>query len=488
MISAPEPGTPHPYRRLSPLTPLVRGAILLVAVFVSSWDDLLRGRLGPVAWVLLLILVAGGVYGFTSWLRTKYWIESDELRVDTGVISRQSRRIRVDRIQGIDIVQPFVARLFGLAELRMDVAGGGPHEGSLAFLPLKQAQALRETLLSRRDAVRGEQEPDAATGPPASPPAAATERTIARLDLNMLLVSLLLAPETVLFVVTALVLGVVFVVFGHVSGIAGFVPVLVGFALAQFRKLSAYYDFTVIASFASGAPTALQVRRGLFELNTQTVNLARVQGVVVTEPLMWRWLGWSRLDVSIAGRTEHEGNGKPSASTVMPVAPHAVVLSLARTLLANAGGPDPGLVELTAPPDRARWVAPVRWRYLGFGVGEDLLVAREGVLTRRMHVVPHARVQSLQIHQRPLQRRLGLADLRVDSPPGPVKVRARHRDEREARVLLDLHATLVRRACAARDQTGAPPQPRVVTTHQKSPRPPTAVSSAASAEDDSRSR
>ena len=59
------------------------------------------------------------------------------------------------------------------------------------------------------------------------------------------------------------------------------------------------------------------------------------------------------------------------------------------------------------------------------------------MLTRRTHAVPHARVQSLQVHQGPWQRRLGLADLHVDSPSGPVQVRVRHRDAREARALLD---------------------------------------------------
>ena len=147
-----DPG--RPFKRLSPLTPLVRGSILVVAVLGTTWDDVLRGELGPIAWGLLAMLVAGLVYGTASWLRTKYWIEADELRVDTGVVSRQSRRIRVDRLQGIDIAQPFVARVFGLAELRMDVAGGGAREGSLAFLPLKDAQVLRETLLARRDTVR----------------------------------------------------------------------------------------------------------------------------------------------------------------------------------------------------------------------------------------------------------------------------------------------------------------------------------------------
>ena len=32
-----------PYKRLSPLTPLVRSFIVVVAVLVSTWDDILRG-------------------------------------------------------------------------------------------------------------------------------------------------------------------------------------------------------------------------------------------------------------------------------------------------------------------------------------------------------------------------------------------------------------------------------------------------------------
>lgn len=430
----------RPAKRLSPLTPLVRSFLFLVVVLASTWDDILRGDLGPFAWLLLAVLVAGAAFGTASWLRTKYWIEADELRVDTGIVSRQSRRIRVDRLQGIDIVQPFVARLFGLAELKMDVAGGGAREGSLAYVTLSEAEQLRESLLSRRDALRADR-PETADRPAvAGPPAPA--RQIARLDPGTLLISLLLSPETGAFVVAAALVGGAFLVFGHVGGLAGVVPVVLGFALTQFRKLSAFYDFTV-----SESPAGLQVRRGLFERNTQTIALPRVQGVVVTEPLLWRGFGWARLDVSIAGYgKQSEGDGRPSASTVMPVAPRALVLSLARTLLGEAGGPDPDTVALTPPPGRARWVAPVRRRFMAGGAGEHLVVSSEGIVTRRTHVVPHARVQSLRLHQGPWQRLLGLADLEVDSPPGPVKVRARHRDATEARELLDRENALAARA------------------------------------------
>jgi len=428
----------RPFKRLSPLTPLVRSFILVVAGVASFWDDILRGEFGPLAWIVLAMLVAGAVYGTASWLRTKYWIEADELRVDTGIVSRQSRRIRVDRLQGVDIVQPFVARMFGLAELKMDVAGGGSGEGSLAFLSLGDAQDLREVLLSRRDAVRAglaPERPEEPEGPPQP------EQVVARLDLGTLLLGLLLSPETVVFAVLLAVLGGIFIGFGEIGGIAAVVPVLGGFALTQMRKLTAYYDFTVLTT-----PNGLQVRRGLFERSTQTVTLPRVQGVVVTEPLMWRSFGWAKLDVAVAGTGGSDGDGGPSASTVMPVADRAVVMALARTLLEASGSPDPDAVALSPPPPRAKWVAPVGRRFLAVGIDDHLVVSRRGVLSRRTHVVPHARVQSLQVHQGPVQRRLSLADVRVDSPPGPVAVLARHRDAHEARALLDLENAAARTA------------------------------------------
>jgi putative membrane protein len=432
----------RPARRLSPLTPLVRSFVLVAAVLVSTWDDLIRGDLGPFAWVLLLVAGTGLVLGFASWLRTTYWVETDELRVDTGVVSRQSRRIRVDRIQGIDIVQPFVARLFGLAELRMDVAGGGDREGSLAFLPLAEAERLRETLLARRDAVRGDSAPTppgvaAAPGERPAVGAPVPEVVVARLDPAMLVVSLLLSPESVMLVLFGAALVVVFAVFGQMGGVAGLVPIVLGFAVTQFRKLSAYYGFTVTAPRGEQVPLRLQVRRGLFELSTQTVTLSRVQGVVVTEPLMWRALGWARLDVSVAGHARNDSDSRPSASTMMPVAPRDQVFALARTLLADSASPDPAAVTMRPPPPRAKWVAPVRRRFLAGGLDERLVVSRQGLLRRRTHVVPHARVQSMHLHQGPWQRRLGLADLRIDSPPGPVGVRLRHRDTVEARGLMD---------------------------------------------------
>lgn len=454
--------TDRPPQRLSPLTPLVRSFIVLVAAGTTVIRDVTRGDIGPTAALFALLLFVGGVYGAVSWLRTTFWIEADELRVDTGVLSRQSRRIRIDRLQGVDIVQPFVARILGLAELRMDVAGGNAREGSLAYLPLAEARRLKDLLLARRDELGAsgrvaaqtqagpvEAQPSAvqagpgpaAVGPQgvATPPQvavrpAAYERPIAKVEISTLLLSILLSGETVTLVLVTAGMLVAFTVSGEWLGLPAILPVLLGFGVAMFRRFSMNYGFTV-----SETPAGMQVRRGLFDLSSQTIALERVQGVVVSEPRFWRALGWARLDVSIAGYGTGADNDGPAPSTVLPVGDRRTVLRLARHVLR---GLDPETVPLRPVPSRARWAAPVAYHFLRVGADERLVVSREGWLTRRTHAAPQARVQSVRITQGPWQRRLGLADVHTDSPPGPTTVRARHRDAAEARRFFDMEVAM----------------------------------------------
>jgi putative membrane protein len=272
------------------------------------------------------------------------------------------------------------------------------------------------------------------------------DHDLARLHLGMLLGSMLLAPETVALVLGGVALAVAGL---FVDGllVAPGLPVMIGIVLVQGRKLSAYYGFTV-----SQTRAGLQVRRGLFERSTQTIALARVQGVVVSEPVMWRPLGWARLDVSLAGYgSGSESDGSPSATTVMPVAPRPVVMALAADLLhgrdpALEAGADPDAVPLVAPPRSSRWLDPFARRFQASGLGDQLAVARAGWFTRRTHVVRHARVQSVRLVQGPVQRRLGLADVHLDSPPGPVHVLLRNRASVEARRLAEQERTLSRQA------------------------------------------
>ena len=94
------------------------------------------------------------------------------------------------------------------------------------------------------------------------------------------------------------------------------------------------------------------------------------------------------------------------------------------------------------------------------GATDRLVVSREGWLTRRTHAAPHARVQSVRVTQGPWQRRLGLADLHLDSPPGPTRVRARNRVAAETREWFEVEVPVeARRRLGRPASPSAPPSP-----------------------------
>ena len=83
------------------------------------------------------------------------------------------------------------------------------------------------------------------------------------------------------------------------------------------------------------------------------------------------------------------------------------------------------------PPRRARWVHPFALRRFGAGLTADVFVTRWGLLTRELHVVPYARLQSVRVVQGPVQRLLRLATVYGDTAGGRSGA-ARDRDLGEA--------------------------------------------------------
>ena len=95
---------------------------------------------------LLLLTVLGYVL---SWYFTRYQVAEGYVRVNTGFLFKQQRQARLDRVQAIDVVQPLLARIFGLAELRFEVADAGESAVRLAYLRADEARQLRATILAR---------------------------------------------------------------------------------------------------------------------------------------------------------------------------------------------------------------------------------------------------------------------------------------------------------------------------------------------------
>lgn len=414
---------PEVWHRLHPLSPVVRGGrattgiaiLLLLTVFG-------RGKLSDATPQLAIvgILLLGG---FVSWLVTRWRIEEDDLRIETGLLRRRSLRFPLAQVQAIDVVRPGLARMFHVAELRLRLAGSSGATARLAYVAEHEVEPLRDQLLAlARGARADEGAPELPTG---DEPIRPGEHIVAVVSSGRLVASIALEYWWLIAILVGVLIGVA--VSPHTVG-----PVLVGGGLVWaislvtflWRRFNQQYRLTV----AEG-PDGLHLHGGLVALTAEIIRPGRVQAVRVVEPFLWRPLGWCRLEVDLAGRQRSKGEGdaqRGQLRTLLPVATRPVAVELVDWLLPDRPH------ELSPPPRRVRWKSPFRYRALSWGRNDTCVATTSGRLRRITCWVPLEKVQSLRHVQGPLQRRLRLASVHVDTAGRGVHATLRDRDLAEA--------------------------------------------------------
>ena len=427
-------------QRLHPLTPLIRGSryvLLLGAVF---GQQAVRSGDGRVLLVLGVALVPLAVLaGLVSWLFTRFQVQDGELRITSGVLFRRNRRVPLARVQSVDVVRPLLARVLGLAELRLEVAGRGSSEGRLSYLAEAQAVALRRTLLALTTGPAAADVPGTLTGSDQPLLEETDERAVLRVPTSTLIASSLLGGPVVVLVIAALTTLVTLLIAPSAIGAVLATVVAGSFTLLSMvvRQLLSEYGFAVATT-----EQGLRLRHGLLDTRSQTIPAGRVQALRMSQPLLWRPFGWVRVDIDVAGYSGNAAQESSATSALLPVAPRAVADWLIAEVLGCS--PPPATARV---PERARWRAPVQHRRLAYGVDATHLVTSYGVLNRTTDVVPLAKAQSLRMTQGPWQRRLRLASLHVDVAGRQIAgTAARHRDAAEAAAVLAQLTDLARAA------------------------------------------
>ncbi|WP_445284195.1 PH domain-containing protein [Streptomyces sp. DSM 118148] len=407
-------------RRLHPVTPF-RRAWAPVAV-LAGWavhdpnaaQEQLARLTGTMLLVGLSVLVpAAGLYGFLSWWFTHFAVTGGELRIRTGLLFRRTAHIRLERIQAVDVTRPLLARVAGVAKLRIDVVGAAKKD-ELAFLGEREARALRAELLARAAGFAPGTAREVGEAP---------ARELLHVPPRALALSLLLTGATWGSLAAALVVPPLLWLATHSvwTVLATALPLLGAAGASSTGRFVAEYDWSVGES-----PDGLRIDRGLLDRAHETVPPGRVQAVRVVEPLLWRRPGWVRVELDVAGSDN---------SVLVPVAPRAAAESVIARVLPGATVP----ASPVRPPRRARWCVPVWWRGHGLAVTDAVFAARHGLLRRRLSLVPHAKVQSVRLTQGPWGRLWRLADVHVDTGAGRT-VTARLRDADEAARLLAAQA------------------------------------------------
>ena len=421
------------WQRLHPLSPLVRGGRVTIALAIVLAPTVLAGRsLGKETPALAVsgVLV---VLGFVSWLVTRWRIKGGDLQIETGVLRRRSTRFPLAQVQAVDIVRPGLARLLRVAELRLRMGGASGATARLAYVPEHEAWPLHDRLLELARAAKGETAGEEAAVPRSERP---EERVLTTVP-PLLLAAAILISDVGIFAELVLVgLIVTYIVSASAAGAifgGGLVWVISAFTVV-WRRFNQEYRLTVAES-----SDGLHVRGGLVALTAETIRPGRVQAVRLVEPFLWRALGWCRLEVDLAGRQRSKGEGgaeRGRMRTVLPVGSRALAEELLDFLV-----PDRPRELLAPPPRRARWKSPLRYPKLGWARTETCVAARSGRLRRVTSWVPLEKAQSFRRVQGPLQRRLSLASVHVDTAGRSVHATLRDRDEAEAeRALVELTA------------------------------------------------
>jgi putative membrane protein len=452
------------WHRLHPATPLLRGGLFLIVVagwvFAQAREQLVQlfvggphedggdpiqylasgGRL-PLALLAIaaILIVLVGIF-YLSWRVHEFRITDELVEVRSGLIRRTNRKGRLDRIQGINIVRPFFARLVGAARLEIDVAG---HDANvrLDYLSSSNADALRRDILRLASGTR-QREAEAAAAPaagfvdqrvseflaPELDPAAAPPESVVKLHLGRLVGSLVLHDSTLTLAIVLIATGVISAINGVPFAIFAILPFLFGIGSFLFRRFTKSLRYTI-----AGTPDGVRVGFGVLTLSNETLPPGRIHSVQVRQPLLWRLPGWWEIKVNRASKSNAKGADGQRNTTILPVGNLDDVMKVLGLILPGlvtaetaeivrrgivASGPDGGFTNSPRRGAILRWFS---WRRNGFAFLPGVVLFRTGAIWRKLTVVPEPRVQSIALHQGPLYRLLGLAHVYLHTVVGPIR-------------------------------------------------------------------
>lgn len=452
------------WHRLHPATPLLKGGIALVAiigvivvnlrdVFINTILDGGEGReFDPFTWIiehdyagLIILAILGGLLLFVaafyvSWRMHTFRITDELVEVRSGILFRTNRRGRLDRIQGINIVRPFLARLFGAAKLEVNVAGQDANV-QLAYLGSAAADELRREILllasgtqstpaevaaaAKQGGVIG-QRIDELLAPELDPDAVAPE-SVVQMHLGRLIGSLVLSGTTVFLILGTIVSVVTIVLTGEYFFLFGFVPAVIGMGSYYVSKFTKSLRYSI-----AGTPDGVRVGFGLLSTSNETLPPGRIHAVLVSQPLLWRPFGWWEIKLNRASSSSAKGAAGQANTTILPVGNVTDVTRVLELILPGAIDTDAIINGMTSrggddgftnSPARARILRWFSVRRNGFSLVAGAVLLRRGAIWRELVVVPSARMQSLSLHQGPIERALRVASIRLHTVTGPVVAR-----------------------------------------------------------------
>ncbi|MBJ7388877.1 MAG: PH domain-containing protein [Sphingomonadaceae bacterium] len=429
---------------------------------------------------LILIVTAAALililfFRWLIWLRFRYHVGADDIRVEKGLLNRTARSIPYDRIQDVSIEQKPLARMMGLSEVKFETGGGDGDDATLRFVTLEEANRLRALIRARKAGVAVAQD--------VAPMVEAEDaETIFAMDGKRVFILGLYSFSLIIFAVLGglaqqfdFLLPFDFWDYKRWSGLAVESGVRVNTLngvgiMGQLILAFGVFSSLIFIGLVSGVmrtylrehgfrltQTAKGFRRqrGLLTLTDVVMPTHRVQAAVVQTGPIRKRRGWHSLKfVSLAQDSKEESN-----YVAAPLATLDEVWRISKAAGIDAPDGDERLRNgaalhwiihwfLLVPPLLVAMAAlkifadaPVAptlllllllvvaalllwcdWRKYRFGLDDEQLYLRRGWWQQRLTLAPQVKVQSIEIAQGPLARRFGLASLRFGIAGGTLEM------------------------------------------------------------------
>ncbi|GAA4790423.1 PH domain-containing protein [Lysobacter hankyongensis] len=484
------PSEAQPERRLHPMSwlfvliqQLKQFIVPILALFLFGRGD--RNDL----WSLVAICILGAI-SIWQFYTYRFRIGEDSLQIRSGLLQRSLRQIPFARIHNVGLHQTLLHRIFGVAEVRLESAGGIKPEAEMRVLKLDDALAL-EALVRRRRGTSAAVAASEAAADTGEVLHTLSTAEVVRVGLisnrGMIVVGGAFAalsqisPDLVERVLELIAYGMFGVVdsYGRGHEAAAVLLMLIAFIvmIRMFSVLIALLQYSGFRLEEHGRRLTLE--RGLLTRIRTSTPRRRIQSWTLREGMLHRWFGRRTLEVGTAVLDNGSHSQPRSLREVAPVATpercDALIRHLApelhwppqdwrplhrltfwrlfvpQLLLAAVLGAcalyEFGALGFVFVALWVPWIAYIAWqnaRHAGYAVDGLTIAARGGWWTREWRFAEIGKLQAIRLGQSPLDRRLGMAHLLLDTAGGNAlakPLRLRFLPEAEARAL---HETLGR--------------------------------------------
>lgn len=479
----------HAWSWLFVLLQQIRQFIVPLAVLLFAGA---RAEDSVLLWPLVGVaaLVLASVWRYFTY---RYRVDEDRLVIREGILERKVRQIPFARIHNVTLHQTLLHRAFGVAEVRLESAGGTRPEAEMRVLALDGAMALERLIRTRGSA------PAAAHGAAAgagSDDGIGTGTPLLTLPLGELVRLGLVSNRGMVVVAGAFALAwqalpdrvLADLALRHIRQAAGYagsaidgiggrvlgLALVVLLAIAIVRLLSIALAITQYHGFRLLLQgRRLTVERGLLTRLRTSVSRRRIQAWTLHEGLLHRLLRRRSLQVdTAAGAGAGESGDQRGLREIAPIATAGRCDALVRGILPAATWPPehwhglhrlawvrlalPGAVVAAIAAGAACWhfglpgMLALLWlpwaafaarqhaRRAGYALGGRLFAVRAGWWSRHWRFAEIDKIQALRLERGPLDRLFGTASLWLDTAgarPAAPALRLRFLPAAEARAL-----------------------------------------------------